>query len=105
MSRTPAQDRRKRKFAQLSLVLLGCAAFSATFIHHAIYGRHGLEARSKLIARSTELDREIKSLEAVHGEFTRHIRLLREKPQRDLVEEIAQRTLGFAYPDEVVIRR
>ena len=85
--------------------MLTCLTLTCTFAYHALYGRHGLEARSKLIARSTELDREIKSLEAVHGEFTRHIRLLREKPQRDLVEEIAQRTLGFAYPDEVVIRR
>ena len=103
MLRHTARDRRVQKPLQLSLVLLCCAVFSATFIYHTIYGRHGLEVRQSLITRSAELDREIGSLEAVHADYARQVRLLGDRPDRDLVEEIAARDLGFAYPDERVL--
>ena len=90
---------------QRSLVLLGCAAFSLTFSYHAIYGKHGLEAARRLAASSAELDRQIASLETVQAEYQLHIRLLGDRPHPDLVEEIARRDLGFAYPDEIVLRR
>lgn len=90
---------------QLSFVLLGCAALSAVFMYHTVYGRHGLEAYRNLIQRSAELDREIKSLEAVRAEYSRHIRALGTRPHRDMIEEIAQRDLGYSYPDEILIPR
>jgi cell division protein FtsB len=85
--------------------VLGCAALTAVFGYHTVYGRHGLEARRHLIQRSAELDREIKSLEAVRAEYTRHVRLLGKTPHQDMVEEIAQRDLGFAYPDTILLPR
>jgi len=103
--RSSKHDRRKKGALQLLIVLLGCSAFSATFTYHAINGRHGLEARSKLLLRSAELRSEIKSLEAVQAEFSTHIKLLGDRPDKDLVEEIAQRDLGFAYGDDLIIRR
>jgi cell division protein FtsB len=95
-----------RKLWQSSLVLLGCIALAAYFILHAIYGRYGLEAQSGLISQSAELTRELESLEAVHARLSRHVGLLAgEPPARDLTEEIARRDLGFAYPQDIIIRR
>ncbi len=95
-----------RKSVQSYLVLLGCLAMSAYFTQHAINGRYGLEAQSRLVERSAELTREIKSLEAVHARLRRHVRLLSdEPPAADLVEEIARRDLGFAFPQDIIIQQ
>ncbi len=77
----------------------------AYFGHHAIYGRYGLEAQSRLIERSAQLQREIRGLEAVQARLQRHVDLLDiETPSRDYVEELARRDLGFAYPSERIMR-
>jgi cell division protein FtsB len=85
-------------------VLLLCLGLTAYFAHHAIYGRHGLETRSKLIERSALLEFEIRSLEAVRAKLERDVKLLSpDKPDPDLVEEIAREVLGFVHPDDVVM--
>jgi cell division protein FtsB len=88
-------------------VLLLCLGFTAYFAHHAIYGRHGLEVRSQLTERSALLEFEIKSLEAVRANLQRDVALLTpDKPDPDIVEEIAREVLGFVDPrDQVVVRR
>jgi cell division protein FtsB len=84
-------------------VLLLCLGLTAYFAHHAIYGRHGLEARSKLIERSALLEFEIRSLEAVRANLQRDVALLSpDKPDADIVEEIAREVLGFVHPDDYV---
>jgi len=81
--------------------LLTCIAFTAYFAHHAIHGRHGLEARSRLIDRSTLLEFEIKSLEAARSELERDVALLNQTPPHpDLVDEIARDVLGYAHPSD-----
>ncbi|MGI9404713.1 MAG: FtsB family cell division protein, partial [Hyphomicrobium sp.] len=68
--------------------------------------RHGLEARSRLIERSTLLEFEIKSLEAVRAKLERDVALLApERPDPDIVEEIARDVLGFAHADDRVVTR
>jgi cell division protein FtsB len=85
-------------------VLLLCLGLTAYFAHHAIYGRHGLETRSKLIERSALLEFEIRSLEAVRAKLAHDVKLLSpDKPDPDLVEEIAREVLGFVHPDDVVM--
>jgi cell division protein FtsB len=85
-------------------VLLLCLGLTAYFAHHAIYGRHGLEARSRLIERSALLEFEIKSLEAVRAKLARDVALLSpETPDPDMVDEIAREVLGFAHPDDSVV--
>jgi cell division protein FtsB len=85
-------------------VLLLCLGLTAYFAHHAIYGRHGLEARSRLIERSALLEFEIKSLEAVRAKLARDVALLSpETPDPDMVDEIAREVLGFAHPDDFVV--
>lgn len=105
MSRRTIPVRRPR-LSQVT-VLLACLSLTAYFAHHAIYGRHGLEARSRLIDRSTLLEFEIRSLEAVRSELARDVALLNQVPPHpDLVEEIARDVLGYAHPaDSIVVRR
>jgi cell division protein FtsB len=102
--RQPNHDRRSRP--RQATVLLLCLGLTAYFAHHAIYGRHGLETRSRLIERSALLEFEIKSLEAVRAKLERDVALLSpEKPDPDIVEEIAREVLGFVHPDDLVVAR
>jgi cell division protein FtsB len=105
--RCTAPDRRMRRSRQHFLVLLGCLTLSAYFIHHAITGKHGFEARSRLIERSRVLEREIAGLETVQAVLQRDVGLLRpDPPHPDMVEEIATGVLGMARPgDRIVVRR
>jgi cell division protein FtsB len=100
--RQPLHDRRARPWQ--SPVLLLCLGVTAYFAYHAINGRHGLEARTKLIERSAILEFEIKSLEAVRAKLERDVALLApDLPNPDLVEEIARDVLGFAYPSDRLV--
>jgi cell division protein FtsB len=87
-----------------STVLLFCLCSTAYFTNHALYGRHGLEARQKLTERSSLLDFEIRSLEAVRSKLARDVALLSpELPNSDLVEEIARDVLGFVAPGDKIV--
>ena len=87
-------------------MLLLCLGLTAYFVHHAINGRHGFEVRSRLIERSALLEFEIKSLEAVRAKLERDVALLTpQKPDDDLVEEIAREMLGFVRPEDQVLSR
>lgn len=88
-------------------VLLVCLLFTAYFGYHAIQGRHGLEARSRLINRSIALEREIRALETVRTGLERDVALLAEtNPDADFIDELARSMLGFARPhDRILIER
>ena len=106
--RSHSRDRRTRRpgraTAQSPLVLLGCLALTAYFIHHAINGRHGLAVRNRLIERSSVLDRDITGLEAVRLSLRRDVALLApDPPHPDMVEEIAGAVLGMVRPGELII--
>ena len=93
--RNPLHDWRSR--LPQRLVVLCCLALTAYFAHHAINGRYGLEARYRLMERSSLLDFEVSSLEAVRSKLERDVALLSpELPDPDLVEEVARDVLGFA---------
>ena len=104
LRKTNQHDRRARP--KLLLVLLSCLGLTGYFTYHAMYGRHGLETRSRLISRTAALEFEIKGLETVRARFQRDVALLApERPDRDLVEEIARDMLGLVDPaDRVAIR-
>ena len=102
--RQPNHDRQSRP--RQATVLLLCLGMTAYFAHHAISGRHGLEARSRLTERSDLLEFEIKSLEAVRAKLERDVALLApERADGDIVEEIARDVLGFVHPDDRVVTR
>jgi cell division protein FtsB len=95
-------DRRKGRPRQI-LVSLLCLCALGYFAVHAIKGKHGLEARSRVIERSRVLEPQILRLEAVRARLERDVRLLNAKDP-DIVEELATDLLGFAHPgDRVVI--
>lgn len=86
--------------------MLTCLGLTCTFAYHAVYGRHGLETRSRLISRSAGLEFEIRGLEAVRFRLKRDVALLSaEPPDADLVEEIARDVLGFVHPQDQIFSR
>jgi cell division protein FtsB len=94
----------RRNWLRQTPVLLVCATLTAYFAFHILHGRHGLEARNRLIERSSLLEFEIRSLEAVRLKLVRDVSLLRpELPDADLVEEIARETLGYVHPGDVLL--
>lgn len=87
-------------------MLLLCLGLTAYFAYHAFNGRHGLEARQTLIERSSLLEFEIRSLEAVRAKLERDVALLKpDLPDADLVEEISRDVLGFVRPSDRVYNR
>lgn len=91
---------------QVSVLLL-CCGLTVYFGYHTIKGRHGLETRSRLIERSTVLEREIKTLETVRARLEHELALL-DGPTADpdYIEELARRHLGFAArEDRILIER
>ncbi|WP_244534533.1 septum formation initiator family protein [Hyphomicrobium sp. CS1GBMeth3] len=85
-------------------MLLLCLALTAYFAFHTIKGRHGLDARDKLLERESALEFEIQSLEAVRAKLSRDVALLRpDLPDPDFVQEIAREVLGFANPRDRVV--
>lgn len=95
----------RRGATRQSLVLLFCLGLTAYFVYHAIHGRHGLMAREKLLERSSILEFETRSLEAVRDRLKRDVGLLSpELPHPDIVEELAREMLGFVHPaDRIMI--
>ena len=85
-------------------VLLFSLSATAYFSHHAIHGRHGLEARSALIERADLLEFEIRSLQTVRARLRHDVALLTpDRPDPDLVEEVARDVLGYVAPSDRVL--
>jgi len=94
-------DRRNGRARQI-LVSLFCLGALGYFAHHAIVGKRGLEARSRLIERSRALEPQIERLEAVRTHLEREVRLL-DARDPDIIEELAIELLGFARPGDRVL--
>jgi cell division protein FtsB len=86
--------------------MLFCLGLMAYFGQHAVHGRHGLEARTRLIERSSLLAFEARSLESVRAKLGRDVALLSpSKPHPDMIEEVARDVLGFVKSDDIVVMR
>jgi cell division protein FtsB len=84
--------------------LLICACLIGYFGYHAIQGKHGLDARARLIERSKVLDHELAALQTVLARLEREVALLSEtNPDPDYISERARELLGFARPDERIL--
>ncbi|MEZ5907365.1 MAG: septum formation initiator family protein [Hyphomicrobiaceae bacterium] len=85
-------------------VLLTSLALLIYFASHMYHGRHGLEANSRLSLQLRVLDRELGSLEAVRTGLERDVALLSpDKPDPDIVDQIARDVLGLVRPEDVVV--
>lgn len=81
--------------------MLGCLALSAYFIHHAVYGRHGIVARSRLIDRQVVAEQEFRRLDTIRAGLQRDVSLFgRNPPHPDLIEETATLLLGYVRPGD-----
>ena len=99
--RTIKHDRRAT--SKRVLAVLACLALTVYFAHHAVAGRHGFEARQRLLARAPHLEVQLSSLDLVRQRLQRDVDVLTSDfPSRDLVEEIARDMLGYVLPSEVV---
>ncbi len=94
-------DRRNGRPRQI-LVSLFCLFALGYFAYHAIVGKRGLEARSRLIERSRQLEPEIERLEAMRTRLEQDVRLL-DAADPDIVEELAIELLGFVRPGDRVV--
>jgi cell division protein FtsB len=94
-------DRRKSRPRQI-LVSLFCVCGLGYFAYHAIVGKRGLEARSRLIECSRQLEPEIARLEAQRASLEQEVRLI-DAADPDIVEELAIEVLGFARPGDRVV--
>jgi cell division protein FtsB len=91
---------------RLPLVLLGSLLATSYFVFHAVFGTHGLQAKSRLLERSTEIERELAVLEAVRIRLRQDVAALgREPPAPDVVEEIARDVLGMIRPGDLIVVR
>lgn len=100
----PDRRNRPRHISRQIFVLLACLTSTAYFVYHARYGRHGLEARNRLIERSALLDFEIRGLESVRTKLRHDVALLSpEVPNADLVEEIARDVLGYVRSNDTIV--
>lgn len=99
-------NRRTKRPARLPIVLLGSLLATAYFVHHGLFGTHGLIARDRLVSRSSVLEREIGVLEALRGRLRQDIAVLgQEPPAADVVEATARATLGLIRPGERIVLR
>ena len=91
---------------RLPLVLLGSLLATTYFVHHGVFGTHGLIAKDRLISRSSDLDREMAVLEAVRARLRQDVTALRSNPPApDVVEEVARSALGMIRAgDRIVLR-
>jgi cell division protein FtsB len=94
-------DRRKSRPRQI-LVSLFCLCALGYFAYHAIVGKRGLEARSRLIERSRLLGPQIMRLEAVRTRLEQDVRLL-DAADPAIIEELAIELLGFARAGDRVV--
>lgn len=100
----PDGRNRSRHLSRQIFVLLACLTSTAYFVYHARYGRHGFEARNRLMERSALLDFEIKGLESVRAKLRLDVALLSpEVPNSDLIEEIARDVLGYVRSNDKIV--
>ena len=82
--------------------MLFCLLITGYFAYHASQGKHGLETRARLQARSVALNQELERLEVVRTALERETTALaKEPPDLDLIDEHARRALGYLHPDDI----
>jgi cell division protein FtsB len=88
--------RRRRSRRRVPLAMLCCLLITGYFAQHAVSGKHGMDARSRLQERAKKVSADVKKLEAELLQLQRDVALLsNEPPDADFVREIATDVLGF----------
>ena len=91
---------RRRRAARTPVAAVACLLIAGYFAHHAVSGKHGLEARSKLQERAKRIGGEAKALQIQLQRLQRDVALLSaDPPDTDLVRETAADIIGFVPAD------
>ena len=94
------------RFLQSLALLVGAAAIIGYFAVQAYHGNYGLLAQRAFEEEITNLSLERDALRAERADWERRVGLLRaDKLDPDLLEELARRELGFAFPNDLVMMR
>ena len=95
---------RRRGLPRQTTVLLLCLGLTTYFAYHAISGKHGLEARSRLVERSFIIERDTSALEVVRARLARDVAgLSHSNPDHDLIDEMARELFAVSRPDERIV--
>jgi cell division protein FtsB len=74
------------------------------FLWHGLHGDNGILARKVLDQRVIALTAELKTATHARDEIERRVKLLRSGAiDRDILDERARSTLGFAHANDVVV--
>lgn len=88
-----------------SMTTLGLGMLAAYFSAHALAGQNGLFAWIELQKQSVVLESELASVRSEREATQARIERLRDDTlDLDYVEERARAILGYARPDEVILR-
>ncbi|EXL01749.1 FtsB family cell division protein [Aquamicrobium defluvii] len=94
---------KQRKTGRLIIPVL-CAAFVAYFGFHAYHGQYGINSRERMEEQTARLQAQLGKLQAERGELEKRVRLLHDGTlEKDMLDELARKTLNMSDPDEVII--
>ena len=95
-----------RKSAFDSLVLVFCLLLYGYLGWHYFYGTRSIAVQARLEARQAELRLELETEVGKRLELEARVDQLRpENIDRDLLDEVARRTLNFAESRELVLQK
>lgn len=95
-----------RKSAFDSLVLVFCLLLYGYLGWHYFYGTRSITVQARLEARQAELRLELETEVGKRLELEARVDQLRpENIDRDLLDEVARRTLSFAASRELVLQK
>jgi cell division protein FtsB len=95
-----------RKSAFDSLVLVFCLLLYGYLGWHYFYGTRSIAVQARLEARQAELRLELETEVGKRLELEARVDQLRpENIDRDLLDEVARRTLNFAASRELVLQK
>lgn len=97
--------RQRKKSALKPLILpLVAIAMGGYFVWHGFYGDNGILARKELDRRAELLAHDLKVAEHARHDVERRVKLLRSGAiDRDMLDERARASLGFAQANDVII--
>ena len=92
------------KRARALFPLCICAALFCYFALHFAGGKHGLESHERLVIKVAELKANLKDLTTEKVRFQKRIDLVGvNRAKKDMVDELARKSLQYAAPDELVL--
>jgi cell division protein FtsB len=76
----------------------------AYFGFHTYHGQYGINSRERIEVQTARLQEKLDKLRAERSELEKRVRLLHDGTlEKDMLDELARKTLNMSGPDEVII--